>query len=338
MRDLGDRLRRRARPARADGPGAAAGGPDHDGAEPFEVYPEDLPEDDEHRLPDDGGPRRRGRSARAGVGSRLASGGGLGSRVLVAVPGIALTVALVAVGGVLFAAALCLLVVLALYEFYSLTAASRPLRWAGYLAALGAVVLAAVLDDPERGVLIGAGAGLGLVAVAGLILPRRDDVTGRMAVTAFGLLYVGVPFGLLMATRELPHGAGAVANVLVGTWVFDTASFAGGKLWGRRKIAPRTSPGKTLEGLVTGVVVGTLSVAVAGLYMDWIDAWQSLVVGLAICIAGFVGDLFESMLKRDVGAKDSGRLLLGHGGVLDRFDALMFATVAAYFTTVVLVY
>ena len=185
--------------------------------------------------------------------------------------------------------------------------------------------------------LLGIGIGMGCVALAGLMVARRDDITGRMATTAFGLVYVALPFGLLVATRQLPHGGGAVANVLVGTWVFDTASFVGGKLWGRRRIAPFISPGKTLEGLVTGVICGTGAVWIAGLYMSWISGWDSLIVGLVICTAGFVGDLFESMLKRDIGVKDSGRLLFAHGGVLDRFDALMFATVAAYFVTVALV-
>jgi len=281
---------------------------------------------------------RRERLASRTIRQRIAAGGGLGSRVAVAVPGVVGLVALVVVGGPIFAVAVAVIAALALSEFYNLTAAWRPLRWAGFLAVLLAVAMTAGLGSPERGVLLGLLSGIGLVAVGGLILGRREDVTGRMAVTAFGLLYVGGPFAMLVATRALPDGAGAVANVFVGTWVFDTASFVGGKLWGRRRIAPRVSPGKTLEGLLVGVLVGTLAVAFAGLYMEWIDWWQSLIVGFVVCMAGFVGDLFESMLKRDVGAKDSGRLLRGHGGILDRFDALMFATVAAYAATVFLVY
>jgi phosphatidate cytidylyltransferase len=268
---------------------------------------------------------------------RLGGGGGLGSRLAIGVPGVLLAIAVVVVGGGIFAAAVGVLAILALYEFYSLTAAWRPLRWAGYVGVIATVAMAWGVTSADQGVLIGIAIGMGCVALAGLLVARRDDITGRMAATAFGLIYVGLPFGLLVATRQLPHGGGAVANVLVGTWVFDTASFVGGKLWGRRHIAPFVSPGKTLEGLVIGVIFGTGAVWIAGLYMSWISGWDSVIVGLVICAAGFVGDLFESMLKRDIGVKDSGRLLLAHGGVLDRFDALMFATVAAYFVTVALV-
>jgi phosphatidate cytidylyltransferase len=258
--------------------------------------------------------------------------------VLVAVPGIALAIAAVALGGPVFALAVALVAVLGLYELYSLTAAARPLRWAGYLGTLLCVGLAWASDDPERGVLAGLGAALGLVAVAGLILARRDDITARMATTLMGVVYLGLPLGALVALRDLPDGAGAVANVLVGVWVFDTASYLGGRLWGRVPIAPRTSAKKTVEGALIGAASAILAVWVAGLYMDWIGGWESLLLGLVIAPAAFLGDLFESLLKRDAGAKDSGRLLLGHGGVLDRFDGLLFGTVAAYFVTVWVVY
>lgn len=268
----------------------------------------------------------------------MIGGTALASRLLVAIPGIVLAIVVVAVGGVLFALVMAIIAALALYELYSLTAAARPLRWAGYLGTLLTILGAWWSDDPEHGMLIGLGASLAFVAVAGLILPRRDEITARVAMTLLGVVYVGVPFGILVIMRDLPNGAAAIVNVLVGVWVFDTASYFGGRMWGRRPIAPLTSPRKTVEGAVVGLVVATLAVWVAGLYMDWIGGWESLILGLAICPAAFLGDLFESMLKRDAGAKDSGRLLLAHGGVLDRFDALLFGAVAGYFVTIWLVY
>ena len=259
------------------------------------------------------------------------------SRLVVAIPGIGIAIGAIVLGGAVFATVVLLVAALALYELYSLTAASRPLRWAGYLSAVLAIGLAWAVEPPERGVLIGVTASLGLLAVAGLILARRDEVTLRIATAGLGVIYIALPLALLVALRELPHGAGAVLNVVVGTWVFDTAAYAGGRLWGRRPVAPRTSPHKTVEGTATGLVAGTLAVWVAGLYMDWITGIESLLLGLVICIGAYFGDLFESLLKRDAGAKDSGRLLLGHGGVLDRFDALLFSAPAAYFVTVLLV-
>ena len=262
----------------------------------------------------------------------------MGSRLVIAIPGIALAVAVVALGGLVFAAVCAVIAVIGLFELYNLTAALRPLRWAGYAGVLLAVGLAWGVHPGERAVLLALGLEVLLVATAGLILSRREEVTMRAGVTLLGAVYLGLPLALLVLTRELPHGAAAVANVLVGTWVFDTASYVGGRLWGARPIAPRTSPGKTWEGFGVGLVVGTFSVWFAGLYMDWISGTESLVLGLIICVSAFFGDLFESMLKRDAQAKDSGKLLLGHGGVLDRFDALLFSAVAAYFVTTWLVF
>jgi phosphatidate cytidylyltransferase len=278
-----------------------------------------------------------GATAASVVAERFASSA-LTSRLVIAVPGVIVAALVVAVGGLPFAAVLAIVGVLGLYELYNLLAATRPLRWAGYLGTLCLIGLAWAMDDPEHGILMGLALSLGFAAVAGLILARRDDITVRISTTLLGVVYLGLPLALLVSLRELPHGAAAIVCVLVGVWIFDTASYVGGRLWGRRPIAPLTSPKKTVEGAVVGLVVATLAVWIAGLYMDWIDGWQSLILGLAICPAAFLGDLFESMIKRDAGAKDSGRLLMGHGGVLDRFDALLFGGAAAYFVLIWLVY
>ncbi|MEW6581673.1 MAG: phosphatidate cytidylyltransferase [Actinomycetota bacterium] len=260
------------------------------------------------------------------------------SRIAVAAIGIPLGGLVVWTGGAWFAALAALIAVLGLNELFTLTAEYRPLRWAAHASAVAWVALAWALDDAERGILLGLAVALAAVAVGGLILPRREEVALRLSVTLFGAVYIGFPLAVLVATRQLPDGTGAVVNVLVGTWAFDTFSYMGGRLWGTRRIAPRTSPGKTVEGFVVGLVGGTFAVWVAGLYMDWIAHAESLAVGLAICLSGFVGDLFESLLKRDADVKDSGRLLMGHGGVLDRFDSMLFSSVAAYLVTVFLVY
>lgn len=262
----------------------------------------------------------------------------MNSRIVVAVPGVIAAVFAIVIGGALFAAVAVALAILALYELYSLTAEWGPLRWAGYAGAAVIVAASWLHDSSEHGVLLGLAVAVVLVAIAGLILQRREDVTVRVAVTLFGVAYVAIPMATLVMLRDLPNGAGAVTNALVGVWVFDTASYFGGRMWGRRPIAPVTSPKKTVEGALVGFVVAVMAVWVAGLYMDWISGWQSLVLGIAICPAAYLGDLFESLLKRDAGVKDSGRILLGHGGVLDRFDALLFGSLAAYFVTVALVY
>lgn len=267
------------------------------------------------------------------------SGSGLGGRILVAVPGIVLAIVLIALGGPAFTAGVAVIAALALYEFYALTAEYLPLRWAGYAAAAVFLVLAHTLDAAEA-LAGGVTALIVFAAIAALRMERREEITLRVAVTVLGGLYVGAPLATLVLLRDLPApegitnlGAGAVANVVVGTWVFDTASYLGGKTWGSRPIAPLTSPAKTIEGFVAGLIGGVVAVWVAGLYMDWLVWYESLILGAVICLAAFAGDLFESMIKRDVGVKDSGRIMLGHGGVLDRFDALLFSAPAAWIVT-----
>jgi phosphatidate cytidylyltransferase len=132
--------------------------------------------------------------------------------------------------------------------------------------------------------------------------------------------------------REIPeHGALAAFTVLLAVFASDTAAYVAGRLFGRHKLAPRTSPGKTWEGLVAGTIAAVL-VPFFALYEEgFLDVPQSLALGVAIAVAAPLGDLFESALKRDAGLKDTGRLLLGHGGMLDRLDALLFAAVVSFY-------
>ena len=145
------------------------------------------------------------------------------------------------------------------------------------------------------------------------------------------MVWIGLPLAHAVFLRSLDHGDGLVIDVLVGTFVGDTAAYAGGRLWGRRPLAPDLSPNKTVEGLVVGIVGGTAAFWFAGLYQDWLAGWDALLIGSLVALAAPLGDLFESYLKRDAGTKDTGRLFGAHGGALDRLDAVLFAAVVGFY-------
>lgn len=172
-----------------------------------------------------------------------------------------------------------------------------------------------------------------LVAVVGLgtlTMLQWDGGPGALAavaVAAFPTLYLGLPIGALVLIRER-HGARGLFALMLSVMISDTAQYYTGRTLGRRPLAPIISPKKTVEGALGGFVFGALAFAVLGrawlpqLAWSW-PVWTAL--GVVIVAAGIAGDLFESMLKRSAGVKDSSALIPGHGGVLDRIDALLFA-------------
>ena len=138
--------------------------------------------------------------------------------------------------------------------------------------------------------------------------PIATGSRSRSRSRVFGIVWIGIPFAHAVLLRELPdHGAALLVDVLVATFVADTAAYAGGRLFGRHRLAPALSPNKTLEGLAFGFVGGTLGFWFAGLYQDWLPGVDALVMGVCIAALAPVGDLFESMIKRDLA--DQG---LGH--------------------------
>jgi phosphatidate cytidylyltransferase len=153
-------------------------------------------------------------------------------------------------------------------------------------------------------------------------------------VTVLGTAWIGLGLGCVLLLRDIPEFGFVVAlAVLLAVFADDTAAYFGGRALGRHKLAPAISPGKTWEGFVFGTLAAILVVFVT-LYEDreeFLTIGESLLLGVVVALAAPLGDLFESMLKRDLGVKDSGRLLAGHGGVLDRIDAILFAFPAAYF-------
>jgi len=164
-----------------------------------------------------------------------------------------------------------------------------------------------------------------------LISWRGDrDALGRTAASVFPLLYLGLPIGALIAIREM-RGPQGLFLLMLTVMVSDTAQYYSGRMFGKRPLAPAISPKKTIEGAVGGFVFGILLMTVAGHW--WLPSVPTAIraaLGAVVVALGIAGDLFESMLKRSAGVKDSSSLIPGHGGVLDRIDALLFAAPIYY--------
>lgn len=275
---------------------------------------------------------RRQRGARGGSdrGSDRGSGSGsdLLARILFAVPAAIVTIIFIDLGGLPFAVFIIIAGWVCMHELYGMLSRWKPVAIAGF-AALAGMVLAARSGSP-RDVLEVAVATVPVLFV--LVLARgRSGATVAIAGTLFGVYWIGFAFAHAELLRQVDHGNGVIIDVLVGTFLGDTAAYVGGRLFGRRPLAPRISPQKTVEGLFCGMFVSILAVFLAGLYQSWLTQGHALLLGLAVAVLGPLGDLFESVVKRDAGAKDAGRLLGAHGGVLDRIDGVLFTIVAGYY-------
>jgi phosphatidate cytidylyltransferase len=261
--------------------------------------------------------------------ARRNGGSDLGARIVVAIPAALAVILVNAVGGIVWALALFAVGCLCLHELFELLAPVRPVRLAGFLALAG--LLAAALYGTQFHILLAAVAAVPVLFALTAWGPSRQHASLAMATTAFGIYWIGFALAHAVLLRELPHGNAIVIDVLVGTFVGDTGAYFGGRTFGRRPLAPRISPNKTVEGLLVGMLTAVVGVLIAGLYQDWLSTLDALVLGVGVAIAAPIGDLFESFVKRDVGIKDSGRAFGAHGGALDRVDAALFAAVVGYY-------
>lgn len=252
----------------------------------------------------------------------------LARRVATAGVGAPVLIAAIWFGGWALLAVVLLLSAAGAVEFHRLATS------AGYRVSV--VVLAGTLLFPllaAAGRWTDAGAlAAGLVlaaAAASLVSPHRVAAPRHAAATALGVFYVGALFAHLILLRDALGPA--VTLAVVGLiWANDTAAYFAGGAWGRRKLAPSISPGKSVEGFLAGIAAAVGTAAVLAFRMDW-PLGSLAGIGLGVALAAVAGDLWESGLKRRAGVKDSGALLPGHGGVLDRFDAVLFGVPAGYY-------
>lgn len=242
-----------------------------------------------------------------------------------------------------FVALTSVAVVLAIGEFYSLAlkAGSKPQFVAGYAASL--VVIASFVFE-ESALTVASLVALTIGSFV-FVLARPDQMKkslGSVAVTIAGVLYVALLAGCLVGVRmipdslihpPIPHVSSKLLMMFFAMVIFaDTGAYYTGRLIGRNKLAPRISPGKTIEGAIGGLVAalaaGPLSRAI---FFHEVPLIHAVVLGTLIGVLGPLGDLAESMLKRGADVKDSGTLLPGHGGMLDRVDSILFCAPVLYY-------
>jgi phosphatidate cytidylyltransferase len=275
-----------------------------------------------------GRPTATRRAGRSSTGRRSRDpGSDLRARAIAAIPAIAVALFLVIEGGLVFALGLFVLGAVCMHELYAMYDRAHPVRLAGLLALAG-LLLAALYGGQSQILLVAVAA---LPVLFCLTLAQRRPSVGGMAITLLGIYWIGLALAHAVLLRGLPHGEAIVIDVLVGVFLGDTGAYLGGRMFGRRPLAPHISPSKTVEGLLIGMVCAVLGVWIAGRYEEWLPGSHALVLGLGVALVAPLGDLFESFIKREAAVKDSGGLFGPHGGALDRLDAVLFAAVAGYY-------
>jgi phosphatidate cytidylyltransferase len=228
------------------------------------------------------------------------------------------------------------LLVMACVEFASIARASGlsvPVVISTTSAALTCAVLAPLASGGVGGVPLDAVLMTSLVAVGAVALTSWSggpDALASVAATLLPALYLGLPIGAMIAIRET-RGREALFLLMLTVIVSDTAQYYSGRAFGRHRLAARISPKKTVEGALGGFVFGGLLLIVVGTWwLPEVPMALRALLGVTVVALGIAGDLFESMLKRSAGVKDSSALIPGHGGILDRVDALLFAAPVYY--------
>ncbi|MFZ5646320.1 MAG: phosphatidate cytidylyltransferase [Bacillota bacterium] len=256
-------------------------------------------------------------------------------RVLSAVAGIPLFLLAVWYGGWVHFALTVLIMVFALYELNKIFT-GMDLKPSFPVMVSGVLILSASAYAGGNGAL-----GLAFVPVIGILLLsgvfRYPDVRPvDVAAGLTGTLYIGM-FVYFYLVRTLEGGWVWTLTMLVGTWAGDTAAYFVGRKMGRKKLAPKLSPGKTVEGAIGGIAGSVLGALLIYMVYPWYLFYKFIALGVLVGVSGILGDLFESSLKRTAGVKDAGLIIPGHGGVLDRFDSMLFTAPTVYYFVVLFI-
>ena len=219
---------------------------------------------------------------------------------------------------------------LAGYEYYTM------LRKGGYspspIVGIGWTLLLVLTAWPSFPISYQAVIALGLIVTLSWALWRWPKPAEDWGLTTAAAIYLGTLAGAFVALRELPHGFEWVLIAVITTWVSDSGAYFVGISMGKHKLWPRLSPKKSWEGVIGGLVFGTAATIVLGYwFFPRVHLLRWAALGLLLSVAAPFGDLSVSMVKRQVGVKDTGRLIPGHGGMLDRLDSLLFLVPLTYY-------
>ncbi len=280
-------------------------------------------------------PQRRANAVETGSKKGI---GSLAQRWLTAIIAMPIVLAFALFGGWWAFAGATVVVALGTYELYNM------LRHAGYRPlivismGLNLLFLVAAMFPQQRLVFLESGwsAALFISFVWLLFRKKLDGTMVDWALTLAIPIYLGWPISLALLLRgyqvawPLPHGVWWILLLLFGTWGFDSAAFFTGRYLGRHKLAPNISPGKTWEGVLGGLVLSIAATVLFTVLPFGLPWYLAVVLGVWIGAAAVLGDLAESLIKRQTHVKDSGNLMLGHGGILDRIDSVLFVAIAIY--------
>ena len=255
--------------------------------------------------------------------------GNFTTRMIINVLGIPAILFLIKIGRLPFALFMGLVALLAQVEFYRLMQRKGYQPWS--ISGIGCGVAWIVVSYLAQELLFPLMILVFLVHMGIILFKPIENATANIAVTLFGFIYIPVMLSILVVLRETTghlEGGQLVTIIFVTIWICDALAFVFGKWLGKKKIAPSISPGKTWAGCIGGLL-GAIATVVLIDYLGWKPAYLQLkdmiVIGLIAGIFGQSGDFIESVIKRDVNVKDSSSLLMGHGGVMDRFDSFLFA-------------
>ena len=255
--------------------------------------------------------------------------------------------------GIPFVLAVGVLSIIALYEFYRgvRKTGAEPQEWVGFASALFFLLAAINQFHAEVFSIPGVLTIFVLVTLVVELARRKRAPIKNLGATYLGVVYVGWMFSYLVAIRSIngeffmrgvewtiPNGAWMVLYVVFCVWAADTGAYLVGRKWGKRKLAPSLSPGKSWEGWIAGFIC-TIGMSLLMGNAMYVPVFHAVLIGVGLSITGLIGDLAESAIKRDIGIKDFGTIMPGHGGILDRFDSLLFAApLFYYYVTLILRY